>query len=102
MKNITTKINGNTVSIEFDHHYNNVYCVDVYVNGSYKRNENLDVKTKLAITKWILINIRATVSQGYVLCTAGYGGDGHREYRLKLFTKLGFKAQGTSGLMYLG
>jgi hypothetical protein len=101
MKNITTNINGNTISMEFDHHYNNIYCVDLYINGTFQRNENLDLKTRLAITKWALKTIKSTVASGVVLCTAGYGADGHKDYRIKLFTKLGFKAD-ASGLMYLG
>jgi hypothetical protein len=101
MKNITTNINGNTISMEFDHHYNNIYCVDLYINDTFQRNENLDLKTRLAITKWVVKTIRSTVALDVVLCTAGYGADGHKDYRIKLFIKLGFKADG-SGLMYLG
>lgn len=100
MKNITTKINGQTVSIEFDHHYSNIYCVDIYINGTFQVNNNLDKKTKLAITKWCLLQIREVVAQGNCLCASAHNSDGQGEARTKMFIKAGFVKKGP--LMYLG
>lgn len=100
MKNITNKIHGQNVSIEFDHHYNNIYCVDVYINGTFKVNVNLDKRTKLAITKWVLLQIKEVVKQGNCLCASAHDSDGMGQARTKMFIKAGFVKQGP--LMYLG
>jgi hypothetical protein len=100
MNNITTTIQGNTVSIEYDHHYNNVYCVDIYINGSFKRQNNISKEVKVAILLWIEYQLNLATSKGNILCLSVYTADGYGEHRTTMFKKLGF-SYGTSGpLMY--
>lgn len=102
MKDITTRIKGQNVSIQFDHHYSNIYCVDVYINDTFKVNNNLDKATKLAITKWVLLTIKEVVSQGNCLCASAHDSDGNGAARTKMFVKAGFKLGHSGPLMYLG
>jgi hypothetical protein len=102
MNNTTTTIQGNTVSIEYDHHYNNIYCVDIYVNSSFKRQDNISSEVKKAILIWIDSQFKLAISQGNVLCLSVYTADGHGTHRTAMFERLGF-SYGTSGpLMYQG
>lgn len=100
MKGITTTINGQSVSINYDHHYSNIYCVDVYINDSYKVDESLDKKTRLAITKWVLLQIKEAVKQGNCLCACPHDSDNKGDARTKMFIKAGFK-QAANSLYYL-
>lgn len=93
MKNTKTTINGNVISLEYDHHYSNIYCVDIYVNGSFKKT-NIDKATAKSILVWIDEQFNKAVSSGYCLCLAPYNGDGYGEHRIKMFTRLGFTLQG--------
>lgn len=94
MKSISTKINGQNVSLEYELHYNNIYCVDVYVNGSFKRLENIDKATAKAILLWVREQFNKAVKEGFVLCLAIYNADGFGEHRINMFSRMGFVKQG--------
>lgn len=94
MKNTNTKINGQVISLEYDHHYNNIYCVDIYVNGSFKRTGNIDKATSKLILAWIGQQFNEALVNGNCLCLAVYNGDGQGDHRIKMFERLGFTKQG--------
>lgn len=93
MKNTTVKINGQVVALEYDYHYNNIYCVDVYVNDSFEK-QDIDKKTAKLILEWIDSEFNKAIKNNVVICLAIYNSDGYGAHRIKLFERMGFIQQG--------
>ena len=94
MKNTNTKINGHLISLEYDHHYDNLYCVDVYINGSFKKTGDIDKATAKLILEWISNQFNKAIKYGFNLCLAIYTSDGFGDHRKKMFERMGFVEKG--------
>ena len=62
--------------------------LNFYINGKFPIDK--EIKNKVAITKWLLTEIKLLQTQANILFCKPYECDGNLEYRQRAFTKLGF------------